>query len=180
MVLFDGMCSVSSITRTFSRKHSHTSRSTAIKLVPLSLSPAKSDQCPVSATTGIVLTTNATKTKENMTRRWRSYREHHRGMVIDNSFSQPPLAVLPLTSLTWEIHNLLEVSMGLGKISNLFSVRESRANSSLKPPKFPASGENTAGARPRRRSGDQGVNPGGRGPMKKTEDQPHAPALSGS
>src|SRR5580704_12177462 len=89
------MCSVSSITRTFSRRHSHTSRSTAIKLVPLSLSLAKSDQCPVSATTGIVLTTNATKTKENMTRRWRGYREHHRGMVIDNSFGQPPLAVLP-------------------------------------------------------------------------------------
>jgi hypothetical protein len=41
--------------------------------------------------------------------------------------------------------------------------RESRANSSLKPPKFPASGENTAGARPRRRSLQRSAtNPGRR------------------
>src|SRR3984893_5538568 len=76
-------------------------------------------------------------------------------------------------------HSPLRTSRSRGKTD---SPMEERVSSELvsEAPKFPASRENTAGARPRRRSGDQGVNPGGGGAMKKTEDQPRAPSLSGS
>src|ERR1700730_15035804 len=76
---------------------------------------------------------------------------------------QGPYAAMPGISRSEELRPVIQSISGSDDFDFCNSPLEERVSSELvsEAPKFPASGENTAGARPRRRSGDQGVNPGG-------------------